>query len=1048
MVGVTLAALALFTWGALRVQHGYLTRGIPPGLPGPAAQAGVEPGLNVYLNQYSDRALDEHLAQIAAMGIRFVKQPFYFSPDYDWAEADRVITAVTRHHLTLVPLLDGQPQHDFAPPALADFSAWAGEFARRYGSQTHYYIIWDEPNLAAHWGNQPANPAAYAALLTAAAHAIRTADSTAVIVAAPLAPTVETGPQNLADPLFLQQLYEEGAADAFDVVMAKPYGFNTSPYDRETALTVTNFSRAILLREVMVQNGDGGKAIWAGNWGWNALPTDWAGTPSIWGEVTAAQQAAYTLDGLKRARQEWPWMGLMFLENWQPDTPAADPRWGFSIAGSETAAELAHFLAEQSTSVAWPGFHMATPDDPAQVYTGGWEFSPEFGADIGQQPDDQLYGDRVTFTFWGTDVGLRVRRADFRARLYISIDGEPANALPHDENGAMLILTAADPTVDYISIEPVAANLEPRLHVMEVVASRGWDQWALHGFSVGYHPPDTAVTLSAVFLLSTAVLAVTLAIYTSRKADWPGWFRQARTRYQGLDDAWQLGLTWGMAGLVTIGGWLTWGEQMGGVYRRLGDSSQLALTAAAASVFYLSPSFLLTAVSFIVLFILITFRPAWGLALVAFCFPFYVSPVLKPIFHYRFSPVEIFMLVTFAAFALNRTVYGMRRFAHPSPPTTHHPLPTTVTIGGSQNHAPLRVTAYRLLLTDYAVLIFFLAATASLFFTKRLDVATNEWRMVILEPALFYLVWRGLRPSEKEVWTILDAFILSGLAVALYGLWQYGFDRNSLITAEGGLLRIRSFYGSPNNVGLYLGRILPFLAAMLLLGAAQNGRRRQWYAAAMLPVGVAALLTLSKGAIFLGLPAAFLFVFWQWQRVNGRKTWPWVLTFGIMGLVGLAVIQSIPMLAGRLGLWGETGLFRVNLWRASLNMMADHPLFGVGPDNFLYAYRSRYIFDAAWQDPNLSHPHNLFLDFGTRLGVLGLAAGLFMLAMLPYSLWQSRDQLSPRWLPVWVGAGAVFVNMITHGLVDHAFFLVDLAFVFYLLLGTAVWLRQTNPSPG
>ena len=76
---------------------------------------------------------------------------------------------------------------------------------------------------------------------------------------------------------------------------------------------------------------------------------------------------------------------------------------------------------------------------------------------------------------------------------------------------------------------------------------------------------------------------------------------------------------------------------------------------------------------------------------------------------------------------------------------------------------------------------------------------------------------RLLRPTRQEMWVILDAFVLGGVVVAGYGLWQYAFDRNALITAEGGLLRLKSVFGSPNNVGLYLGRILPLLVASLLL---------------------------------------------------------------------------------------------------------------------------------------------------------------------------------------------------------------------------------------
>jgi putative inorganic carbon (HCO3(-)) transporter len=317
-------------------------------------------------------------------------------------------------------------------------------------------------------------------------------------------------------------------------------------------------------------------------------------------------------------------------------------------------------------------------------------------------------------------------------------------------------------------------------------------------------------------------------------------------------------------------------------------------------------------------------------------------------------------------------------------------------------------------------------------------VATNEWRVVIIEPALFYLLLRGIRPTKREMWTILDAFVLGGLIVALFGLWQYAFARDTLITAEGGLLRLRSIYGSPNNVALYLGRILPLLAAMALLGK-RNGRRRWLYAASALPIGLAILLSFSKGALFVGLPASLLFVFWVGQRGNRRKTWPWVIGLGLAGIAFLFLAQQIPQLAGRFDIRGATGVFRLNLWRASLSMIDEHPLFGVGLDNFLYAYRGRYILDAAWQEPNLNHPHNIILDFATRLGMLGLITGGWMIGWLGRLLWKAKKHVPLDWLPVVIGFAGAFVDMLAHGLVDHSFFLVDLAFVFYLMLGTAVW---------
>ncbi len=1019
-----LALSAFLAAGTLWARHTYLTRGIPADLPQPIAHGGPRLGINTYLPLDDPVQMDETLAEIKAAGIETVKQPFYFEEDFDWQAAQVFFSAAGSHDLAVVPLLDGDPRTQFAPPADPNaFAAWAGEFAARFGQEVEAYVIWDEPNLASHWGEQAVNANEYAALLTAAAEAIRSADSGAVIAASALAPTSETGPLNLADDIFLQELYDAGAAGAFDVAMGKPYGFDTGPDDRGVGRDRLNFSRAVLMREVMERNGDEQSALWAGNWGWNSLPAGWQGAPSIWGQTTEMGQAAWTAAALGRAGQEWPWMGLMFLENWEAGAEADDPRWGFSIAGRETAAILQQFLQSIDPGVATPGFHLAEEDDPAQVYAGGWRFSPEFGADISQSTEGEA-PDQVTFTFWGTDAGLRVRRANFRARLYVTIDGEPANGLPRDENGAALVLTAADPEEDRISIEPVASGLAAGEHVMSVVAARGWDQWALNGFSVGYTPYQSGIIW---LLLGLAAVFLILALVTGRSADWGAPGAGLRHAYDKLSDRGQLILTAIAAALVSLTGWLTWGEQLAGLYRRLGDGGQLALTAAAASIFYVTPAFFIYVLALTVLFVLILLRPAWGLALVALAIPFYVPQLAKPIAAYRFSPVEIFALLATAAFLLH-WIWGR-----------------------VQQRATSRTAAIDLRdqrqwhAADSAVLIFTAVATLSLLFTERLDVASNEWRTVILVPALFYMAFRGVRPQEKEMWVILDAWVLGALLVALIGLWQY-ITGSNLITAEGGLMRLRSIYGSPNNVALYLGRILPMLAGMLLLGQS-SGRRRWLYGAAIIPLGLALLLTFSKGGLLLGVPAGLLVVFWIWQRHNGRSPWPWLVGFVVVGIVGLFLASLVPQLSQRLDLFGETGVFRIKLWQASLEMIREHPLFGVGLDNFLYAYRGRYILDGAWQEPNLNHPHNILLDFTTRLGIVGLLAGGWMIFVLARTFKGVLGKVSEQWLPVAVGLSGALTVMLVHGLVDHSFFLVDLAFGFYMMIGTAVWLDNLPIAP-
>jgi O-antigen ligase len=121
-------------------------------------------------------------------------------------------------------------------------------------------------------------------------------------------------------------------------------------------------------------------------------------------------------------------------------------------------------------------------------------------------------------------------------------------------------------------------------------------------------------------------------------------------------------------------------------------------------------------------------------------------------------------------------------------------------------------------------------------------------------------------------------------------------------------------------------------------------------------------------------------------------------------------------------------------------MFWDHPWLGVGPDNFLYQYRGRYILPAAWEEPDLSHPHNVFLDYGCRLGLGGLAAGLW----LQIGFWRRalplRRMVDADRRALALGMMGGMVDFLAHGLVDASYFVIDLAFVFFLALAVVQWL--------
>jgi O-antigen ligase len=203
---------------------------------------------------------------------------------------------------------------------------------------------------------------------------------------------------------------------------------------------------------------------------------------------------------------------------------------------------------------------------------------------------------------------------------------------------------------------------------------------------------------------------------------------------------------------------------------------------------------------------------------------------------------------------------------------------------------------------------------------------------------------------------------------------------------------------------------------------------------------IALALTFSKGALLLGLPAAVLFIGFA---AGGR--WRWIASAAVgLGALALLPLFRTERFAGLFDLQSGTSFFRVQLWRGAWNMALDHPWLGVGPDNFLYAYRTTYVLPAAWQELNLSHPHNIFLDFGTRLGLPSVLVGVWLFVAAFGQGWRAFRRRSGAERALALGLLASLVATLAHGLIDNSLFLVDLMFLAMLSMGMISRLSQNG----
>ncbi|MGH2365900.1 MAG: hypothetical protein ACRDGF_01235 [Chloroflexota bacterium] len=239
---------------------------------------------------------------------------------WDWAHTDLVIDHAQRQGLKVIARLDAVPQwarpKDTAdtyldPGHYADYARYVAAFVKRYRGKIAACIIWNEPNLAYEWGYRTPDPGAYSQLLKLSYRAAKLADPNVLVLAAPLAPTIEQSPAALEDTVYLRRLYAAGAAPFFDGLAAHTYGWQNPP-EQPAAVGVVNFQRVTLLRQVMVANGDGAKQVYVTETGWNDFPR-WIRA------VSPTEQVRYSVQAVQLA-EHWPWLATLCF--WEFRLPA------------------------------------------------------------------------------------------------------------------------------------------------------------------------------------------------------------------------------------------------------------------------------------------------------------------------------------------------------------------------------------------------------------------------------------------------------------------------------------------------------------------------------------------------------------------------------------------------------------------------------------------------------------------------------------------------------------------------------------------------------
>ena len=348
-------------------------------------------------------------------------------------------------------------------------------------------------------------------------------------------------------------------------------------------------------------------------------------------------------------------------------------------------------------------------------------------------------------------------------------------------------------------------------------------------------------------------------------------------------------------------------------------------------------------------------------------------------------------------------------------------------------------------LIDVAVLIFMLLMLLGGIFSVS---PTSKQPSMLYVCFIFgyFLVVNLIRTSEWVKRCVI-AIAGSSFLVALYGVYENFFGAINTTWQDEDMFedirgRVVSTFENPNVLAEYLIMTLMFTAVMFLISK-NIGKKLMFLV--MTGTGAACLVfTWSRGAWLGFLIGLILFLF-----IYNRKSILFLM-FGIMSVPFLPFVlpQTIINRFLSIGNIKDTSTsYRVNIWRAVIDMIKDHfsSGIGVGEGAFAVIY-PEYSLAGIESAP---HSHNLFLQIIVEIGIFGLLvfiAAVIMYMQSNFSLY-NKIQFIKRYKADRLLSAAGFcgiVSMLAQGMTDYIWYNYRVFFMFWLIFGLTMAIRRSS----
>lgn len=344
-------------------------------------------------------------------------------------------------------------------------------------------------------------------------------------------------------------------------------------------------------------------------------------------------------------------------------------------------------------------------------------------------------------------------------------------------------------------------------------------------------------------------------------------------------------------------------------------------------------------------------------------------------------------------------------------------------------------------LLNLSVCLFILVVILSTIFSQNIYLSAIELIKILAGIILCYLVASCFSMSKREV--AIRVILIGALLIVLYGFYQYfiGFSdtmkylgtdglnipSDELIEIKKNLLskRIFSTFLYPNSYAGYLIMILPLALELLILS---SGKMKFLLLVFNLGLILSVVLTKSIGGLITVLfSLAVIFYLLFIRKIKQPRRFS-TLLHGVIILVAVLFILLLFLRTDSIFDFNSPNnsiASRINYWKGCFNIIKEYPIIGSGLGTFGMLYPKFKLKDAG----DTIYCHNLYLQFASEVGLVGLASILFLFFVIFKNL--IKNCPSPGLI------SSVF-GFLLHNIIDFDFYMLELNLIFWFLVGLGI----------